>query len=69
MVSDKDLLIERSDEILGGIPVFAGTRVPVRTLFDYLAAGDRLEDIRDDFPTVVRERAQSVIDCSRQRGS
>ena len=49
------------DDILGGIPVFAGTRVPVRTLFDYLEAGDRLDDFLDDFPTVERERAQAVI--------
>ncbi len=58
MVSDKGLLIERVDDILGGVPVFVGTRVPVQTLFDYLAAGDRL----NDFPTVERKCAQSVIE-------
>ncbi len=61
MVNDEGLLIERVEDILGGIPVFAGTRVPVRTLFDYLAAGDRLEGFLDDFPTVTSECAQSVI--------
>jgi uncharacterized protein (DUF433 family) len=58
---NKSELIERTDDVLGGIPVFAGTRVPVRTLFDYLEAGDRLEDFLDDFPTVERERAQAII--------
>ncbi|HEY8601557.1 MAG TPA: DUF433 domain-containing protein [Thermomicrobiales bacterium] len=68
-MSDGDLLIERTDDILGGIPVFAGTRVPVRTLFDYLAAGDRLSDFLDDFPTVTRESAQSVIECFGLHGT
>ena len=58
-------LIDRSDEILGGTPVFAGTRVPVRTLFDYLEAGDRLDDFLDDFPTVAREQARGVIALMR----
>jgi uncharacterized protein (DUF433 family) len=53
--------IERSEDILGGTPVFAGTRVPVGTLFDYLEAGDRLDDFLDDFPTVGREQAREVI--------
>lgn len=46
-------LITKSPEILGGIPVFYGTRVPVQNLIDYLAGGDSL----DDFPTVSREQA------------
>ena len=50
-------MIERSPDILGGTPVFAGTRVPVQTLMDYLEAGDRLEDFLGDFPTVTREQA------------
>lgn len=49
-------LITKSDEILGGIPVFYGTRVPVRNLTDYLAAGDSIEEFLDDFPTVSREQ-------------
>ena len=53
--------IERSEDVLGGTPVFAGTRVPVRALFDYLEAGDRLDDFLDDFPTVGREQAREVI--------
>ena len=47
-------LITKSEEILGRIPVFYGTRVPVRNLTDYLAAGDGIEDFLDDFPSVNR---------------
>jgi uncharacterized protein (DUF433 family) len=43
-------LITRSEEILGGTPVFAGTRVPVQALFDYIEAGDPLTEFLDDFP-------------------
>jgi uncharacterized protein (DUF433 family) len=50
-------LIQRSDAILGGTPVFRGTRVPVQTLVDYLENGDRLDDFLVDFPTVPREQA------------
>lgn len=51
-------LVSRDPEILGGMLVFAGTRVPVRTFFDYLMAGHSLAAFLDDFPTV--ERAQAV---------
>ena len=55
-------LINRSDEILGGTPVFSGTRVPVQTLFDYLEAGDSLDEFLDDFPAVSREHAINVLE-------
>ena len=58
----EDQLIYRSSDILGGIPVFAGTRVPVRTLIDYLEAGERLDDFLDDFPTVSRDQATGVLE-------
>ncbi len=51
--------------ILGGTPVFAGTRVPVRTLLDCLAAGDRLDDFLEDFPTVKRAQAVAVLRMAR----
>lgn len=54
-------LIQRSDDILGGTPVFTGTRVPVQTLFDYLEAGDSLGEFLDDFPAVSREHAVQVL--------
>jgi uncharacterized protein (DUF433 family) len=49
--------VHSDPEILGGTPVFVGTRVPVRTLLDYLTAGDSLEEFLDHFPTVSREQA------------
>ena len=54
-------VVHSDPEILGGTPVFVGTRVPVRTLLDYLAAGDTLEEFLDHFPTVSREQAVAVI--------
>ena len=56
-------LITRNENILGGIPVFAGTWVPVTTLFDYLKANHPLDDFLDDFPTVGRSQAQQVIEA------
>lgn len=60
-------LITRNDNILGGIPVFAGTRVPVKTLFDYLKTNHPLDDFLDDFPTVARGQAQRVIEVAQQQ--
>jgi uncharacterized protein (DUF433 family) len=51
---------------MGGTPVFAGTRVPVQTLIDYLEAGDRLDDFLDDFPTVSREQALQVLELAKE---
>ncbi len=62
----KKHLIERSDGILGGTPVFAGTRVPVQTLIDYLVAGDCLDDFLNDFPTVRREQAKEVLEMAKE---
>ena len=62
----QERLIQRSDEILGGTPVFAGTRVPVQTLFDYLDGGDNLDDFLDDFPSVSREHAVKVIERMKE---
>lgn len=47
---------------LGGVSIFAGTRVPVQTLFDYLEAGDPLDEFLDDFPSVSREAAVAVLE-------
>lgn len=60
----KNQLIERSPEILSGTPVFAGTRVPVQTLIEYLEAGDSIEDFLDDFPTVTREQATELLNLA-----
>ena len=56
-----DELIVRDNEIMGGTPVFSGTRVPVAMLFDYLEGGDSLEDFLRGFPSVSREKAEAVI--------
>ena len=51
--------------ILGGTPVFVGTRVPVKNLLDYLAAGDSLERFLEDFPSVRREQAVAALEIAR----
>ena len=53
--------IASSDEILSGTPTFEGTRVPIQTLFDYLAAGDTIDAFLEDFPTVSKEKVVSVL--------
>jgi uncharacterized protein (DUF433 family) len=52
-------------ELLGGTPVFAGTRVPVRILFEHLEAGDSLDVFLKDFPSVSRELAIAVLEDAR----
>ncbi len=59
-------LINRSDDILGGTPVFAGTRVPVQTLFDYLEEGDNLDEFLDDFPAVSKEHAIKALEKMKE---
>jgi uncharacterized protein (DUF433 family) len=56
--------VERDAERLGGVPVFRGTRVPVKSLFDHVRAGDSLEIFLDDFPGVTREQAQAVLNAA-----
>ena len=51
-------------DVLGGTPVFAGTRVPVKNLLDYLAAGDNLERFIDHFPSVTRKQAVAALEIS-----
>jgi uncharacterized protein (DUF433 family) len=59
-------LIERDPEKLGGTPVFAGTRVPIKNLFDYLEGGDSLDVFLEDFPTVTREQVLGVLEASKE---
>lgn len=57
------MILEPPDPaVVGGTPVFAGTRVPVRTLFAYLQAGDRLDDSLTDFPSASRQQALAVLE-------
>ncbi len=60
----KPPLISKNPNVLGGLPVFAGTRVPVRALFQYLEAGDTLEEFLENFPNVRREQAIAVIEAA-----
>ena len=59
-------LITIDPDILGGQPVFAGTRVPVESLFDHLEAGVPLDEFLDDFPTVSREQAVGLLDMANR---
>jgi uncharacterized protein (DUF433 family) len=59
-------LITRSPDRLSGAAVFAGTRVPVQTLIEYLGAGDPLDAFLDDFPSVSREHAVAVLELARE---
>ncbi|MBE9000119.1 MULTISPECIES: DUF433 domain-containing protein [unclassified Nostoc] len=52
-------LVHSDPDILGGTPVFVGTRVPIKTLLDYLEAGDSLDEFLDHFPSVSREQASA----------
>ena len=60
----KDLL-EVDPEKMSGTPVFTGARVPIDHLFDYLKAGDPLDEFLDQFPTVTREQATGVLELGR----
>lgn len=60
-------LIKISLDFMSGAPVFSGTRVPVKALFDYLEAGDPLDEFLRQFPTVSREHAVAVLEQARLR--
>lgn len=57
----KEQVINCDPEVLGGTPVFAGTRVPVQTLIDYLTGGESLDDFLEGFPSVSREQAETFL--------
>src|SRR5205085_1362206 len=59
-------VVHSDPDILGGTPVFVGTRVPVRTLLDYLEAGDPLNEFLEDFPSVTREQAVAALQLAKQ---
>jgi uncharacterized protein (DUF433 family) len=58
----KRAIISRSPDVMGGAPVFAGTRVPVQTVLDYIEAGDSLDDFLEGFPTVSREQVIAFLE-------
>jgi uncharacterized protein (DUF433 family) len=61
MTKPNDSVIEHDPDVLGGTPVFAGTRVPIKALVDYLEAGESLNEFLTDYPTVTNEQAVAVL--------
>ncbi|RPJ55398.1 MAG: DUF433 domain-containing protein [Acidobacteria bacterium] len=59
------VVVHSDPEILGGTPVFVGTRVPVQSLFDYLEGGETLDEFLRQFPSVSREQAIIALDIAR----
>lgn len=59
-------LITRSPDVMSGAVVFAGTRVPVQTLMDYLEEDGRLDEFLEDFPTVSRDHAIQVLELAKE---
>ncbi|MEX2270028.1 MAG: DUF433 domain-containing protein [Vicinamibacterales bacterium] len=64
-MSDETRVVHSDQEILGGTPVFVGTRVPVKSLYDYLGAGDSLNVFLHKFPSVAREQAVAALELAR----
>jgi uncharacterized protein (DUF433 family) len=66
-MSVRQKIITANRDILGGAPVFAGTRVPVQTLLDYLEAGDSIDDFLKGFPTVSRKRVIAFLETAKDQ--
>jgi uncharacterized protein (DUF433 family) len=64
-MSTKLLAVHSDPEILGGTPVFVGTRVPVQSLFDYLEGGETVDEFLHQFPSVKREQAIAALEMAR----
>ena len=60
-------IISKDNDVVGGVPVFAGTRVPVRILIEHLEAGDRLDEFLEDYPSVSREQAVGALEIAMDR--
>ncbi len=58
----KTNVVSISNDVMGGTPVFAGTRVPIKTLIDYLKAGDSIDDFLEGFPSVSREQVVEFLE-------
>jgi uncharacterized protein (DUF433 family) len=65
VASNKDVIVKDSG-ILGGAPVFRGTRVPLRALFDYLEAGETIEEFLEGYPSVSREMAIAALEEAKE---
>ncbi|MGE5343054.1 MAG: DUF433 domain-containing protein [Candidatus Omnitrophota bacterium] len=60
-----EYFVQCSNEVLGGVPVFTGTRVPIQNMIDYLEAGDSLDAFLEDFPTVRKEQAIQALEFAK----
>jgi uncharacterized protein (DUF433 family) len=60
-------VVSRDPDVMGGSPVFAGTRVPVQTLLDYLEGGESIDDFLEGFPSVTREQIIAFLEQGRDR--
>jgi uncharacterized protein (DUF433 family) len=63
----KQLVVSRSPDVMGGAPVFAGTRVPVQTLLDYLEGGDSIDEFLAGFPSVKREQVIAFLEQAKDQ--
>ncbi len=63
----RNLVVWQDPDRMSGAPCFAGTRVPIRTLFDYLEGGDSLNEFLDSFPGVTREQALSALRLGKEQ--
>ena len=64
-IEDLKGIVHADPEIMGGTPVFIGTRVPLQNLIDYLEGGESIEDFLDGFPSVKREQVIAVIEAAK----
>ena len=64
-IEDLKGIVHSDPEIMGGTPVFVGTRVPLQNLIDYLEGGESIEDFLDGFPSVKREHVIAVIEAAK----
>ncbi|MDZ7718530.1 MAG: DUF433 domain-containing protein [Balneolaceae bacterium] len=67
MIKKSSNIVARNKEILGGTPVFKDTRVPVKALWDYLKAGDTVEEFLEDFPSVKRDQVIALLERAQKR--
>jgi uncharacterized protein (DUF433 family) len=61
------VIVTSSDDVMGGTAVFAGTRVPIETLVDYLKAGESIDDFLEGFPTVTREQVLAFLELAKEK--
>jgi uncharacterized protein (DUF433 family) len=63
----KQTVVSRDPEVMGGAPVFSGTRVPVQTLLDYLEAGESIDEFLEGFPSVTRKQVIAFLEEAKDR--